>query len=312
MAIELKSAVPGRLVGGRFYPNPKGSGSEDALYRVFRKRGYSRREARRLAKLNAPYFVSNPADRWVEAKGSPIKKIRFRSDGDVDVIVEGAENPTTRRGNESYRKVKKQVRKLQRSGALEPGPMFQKFRKAAGISKTGRKRNYTFRYTAHQLRSKQWEIKDNLTGRVVQTVKTKPAALQAVTKWNAREGLSGAWQMRGNPSSYIVYPGTGSPKSFGFLKSAKKWAKEQANASGISSVVYPQGKGKTHHVYPDRKAKNPAVFYDVVDQTGYPLSRSHRVMLDAVRRMKQIRSEDKRSKVPEYRNRKLKVVRRIA
>lgn len=59
----------------------------------------------------------------------------------------------------------------------------------------------------------------------------------------------------GNPSSYIVYPANGSPKSFGFLKSAKKWAKEQANQSGISSVIYPQGKGKTHHVSPDRKAK---------------------------------------------------------
>lgn len=138
-----------------------------------------------------------PYEKWLNVLGSPVKKVRFHKSGNVDVVI------VPRSRNESYRKVKKQVRKLQRAGALEPGPMFQKFRKAAKISKTGRKRN---------------------------------------------------------PSSYIVYPGTGSPKSFGFLKSAKKWAKEQANASGISSVIYPQGKGKTHHVYPDRKSKsNPLV-----------------------------------------------------
>jgi hypothetical protein len=76
-----------------------------------------------------------PYDKWLKVEGSPVKKIRFRKSGNVDVII------VPRRRNESYRKVKKQVRKLQQSGALEPGPMFQKFRKAAKISKTGKKRN---------------------------------------------------------------------------------------------------------------------------------------------------------------------------
>ena len=42
-------------------------------------------------------------------------------------------------GNASYRKVKKEARKAQRSGQLEPGPMFKKWRKAAGASKTGKR-----------------------------------------------------------------------------------------------------------------------------------------------------------------------------
>lgn len=112
MAIRVKRAVPGRLVGGRFVPlaknpspgykayptsllkqlldapsqqvstrqkkalirelarrgvavehlarfykvkNPKSS-VEEVLYRKFRKEGYSRAEAKRFAKINAPYF----------------------------------------------------------------------------------------------------------------------------------------------------------------------------------------------------------------------------------------------------------------
>lgn len=139
------------------------------------------------------YNVPNPPqNRWLKVEGSPVKRIRFRGHN-VDVVIVGQKR------NESYRKVKKQVRKLQQSGALESGPMFQKFRKMARISKKGRKRN-PLRYGAHQLPNKQWEIRDSHTGRVVQTVKTKSAALQAVTKWNARAGTSGSW-MLGNPVS---------------------------------------------------------------------------------------------------------------
>lgn len=43
--------------------------------------------------------------------------------------------------NESYRKTKKEARKAQASGALDKGPMFQKWRKAQGVSKKGKKRN---------------------------------------------------------------------------------------------------------------------------------------------------------------------------
>lgn len=76
-----------------------------------------------------------PYDKWLKVLGSPVKKIRFRKSGNVDVVI------VPRRRNESYRKVKKQARKAQRAGLLDPGPMFQKFRKAAGISKKGRKKN---------------------------------------------------------------------------------------------------------------------------------------------------------------------------
>jgi hypothetical protein len=41
----------------------------------------------------------------------------------------------------SYRKVKKEARKAQRRSELDPGPMFQKWRKATGMSKRGKKRN---------------------------------------------------------------------------------------------------------------------------------------------------------------------------
>lgn len=61
MRIQVKRAIPGRFVNGRFVPNPKRSTVEDVLYRKFRKEGYSRSEAKRFAKLNAPYFgAKNP------------------------------------------------------------------------------------------------------------------------------------------------------------------------------------------------------------------------------------------------------------
>ena len=62
MALRIKKAVPGRFVGGRFVPNPKKSSIEEVLYRKFRKEGYSRAEAKRFAKINAPYFggAKNP------------------------------------------------------------------------------------------------------------------------------------------------------------------------------------------------------------------------------------------------------------
>lgn len=87
-----------------------------------------------------------PYGKWLKVEGSPVKKVRFRKGGNVDVVI------VPRSRNESYRKVKKQVRKLQRSGALEPGPMFQKFRKAAGISKKGRKRNPAGRWRVKKIK----------------------------------------------------------------------------------------------------------------------------------------------------------------
>lgn len=42
--------------------------------------------------------------------------------------------------NPSYRKTKKEARKAQKAGKLDAGPMFQKWRKAKRVSKTGRKR----------------------------------------------------------------------------------------------------------------------------------------------------------------------------
>lgn len=65
-------------------------------------------------------------------------------------------------------------------------------------------------------------------------------------------------KFRANPGSssgsYIVYPYSGSPKSFGYLKSARKWAKEQANATRGSSIIY-KPKGGAVHVKP---SKNPS------------------------------------------------------
>lgn len=62
MALRVKKAIPGRYAGGRFIPNPKKSSIEDVLYRKFRKEGYSRSEAKRAAKINAPFFggTKNP------------------------------------------------------------------------------------------------------------------------------------------------------------------------------------------------------------------------------------------------------------
>lgn len=49
---------------------------------------------------------------------------------------------------------------------------------------------------------------------------------------------------------------SGKQTSYGYLKSAKKAAQALANAHRVSIVVYPNGKGKTHHVYP-KKSSNP-------------------------------------------------------
>ena len=58
-------------------------------------------------------------------------------------------------------------------------------------------------------------------------------------------------------TSYIVYPSQGSPKSFGYLKSARVWAQTKANESGVTSIIYAQGgKGGPWHVSP--KKSNPA------------------------------------------------------
>ncbi len=59
-------------------------------------------------------------------------------------------------------------------------------------------------------------------------------------------------------TSYIVYPSQGSPKSFGYLKSAKAWAQTKANESGVTSIIYLQGgkRSKTWHVRP-KKSANP-------------------------------------------------------
>lgn len=78
-----------------------------------------------------------------------------------------------RRRNASYRKVKKEARKAQRAGMLEPGPMFQKWRKATGMSKRGRRRpNQGFiseseHAAAHAIRSVERAAEDaieSLTG----------------------------------------------------------------------------------------------------------------------------------------------------
>jgi hypothetical protein len=53
--------------------------------------------------------------------------------------------------NASYRKIKKEARKLQRAGTLDAGPMFQKWRKAAGISKAGKRRTAKARNAADTL-----------------------------------------------------------------------------------------------------------------------------------------------------------------
>lgn len=60
----------------------------------------------------------------------------------------------------------------------------------------------------------------------------------------------------------IIAVGGGSlmvQKSFGSVATAKKWAKTEANRTGVSTIIYnskPGKKTKTHHVGPDKK-KNP-------------------------------------------------------
>ena len=77
--------------------------------------------------------------------GGSIRGVRFRKDGKVEVLVQPKtkKNPRrkAKRKNASYRKTKKATKKAQRAGLLEPGAMFQKSRKAQGISKKGRKKN---------------------------------------------------------------------------------------------------------------------------------------------------------------------------
>lgn len=65
MTLRIKRAIPGRLVAGRFIPNSKKGTVEEVLYRKFRKEGYSRSEAKRYAKVNAPFFggAKNPKRR---------------------------------------------------------------------------------------------------------------------------------------------------------------------------------------------------------------------------------------------------------
>jgi hypothetical protein len=77
MAIRIKRAIPGRLVGSRFIPNPKKSSVEEVLYRKFRKEGYSRSEAKRYAKLNAPYFggAKNPSPGYKAYPTSLLKQL---------------------------------------------------------------------------------------------------------------------------------------------------------------------------------------------------------------------------------------------
>ncbi len=48
---------------------------------------------------------------------------------------------------------------------------------------------------------------------------------------------------------------SGKQTSYGYLKSAKKAAQALADAHRVSIVIYPNGKGKTHHIYP--KQSNP-------------------------------------------------------
>ena len=52
--------------------------------------------------------------------------------------------------------------------------------------------------------------------------------------------------------TYIDWNGKYGP-TFGYLKSAKKKAQEVADRTGHSVVIYPNGKGKTHHVYPKKR-----------------------------------------------------------
>jgi hypothetical protein len=60
----------------------------------------------------------------------------------------------------------------------------------------------------------------------------------------------------------IIAIGGGSPmrqQSFGSVASAKKWAKTEANRTGVSTVIYNKsksGRTSTHHVKPDKKG-NP-------------------------------------------------------
>lgn len=60
-------------------------------------------------------------------------------------------------------------------------------------------------------------------------------------------------------TGWVAYPDQGSPKAFGYLAAAKKWAKDKANEQRISVIIYSQGekRTKTHHVYPDKMKTNP-------------------------------------------------------
>lgn len=58
-----------------------------------------------------------------------------------------------------------------------------------------------------------------------------------------------------------------------------------------------------------KRRRNAGTFYDVIDTSnGYAISRSHYDKADAVKSMRRIAADDKRS--PTYKNRKLKVVAR--
>lgn len=83
------------------------------------------------------------------------------------------------------------------------------------------------------------------------------------TDFNAAKQLALGLRVRtSNPargtgtSSYTVYPSKGSPKTFGYLKSARAWAQEAANRDGVSAIIYGAGR-KTWHVAPKRTS-NPA------------------------------------------------------
>lgn len=153
-----------------------------------------------------------PYDKWLKVEGSPVKKVRFRKSGNVDVVI------VPRSRNISHRKSKKEFKAARAALGVQAGLSPKVAKKEARSARyRGDKRKYgpdakkrgqplfpaygksnPLRYGAHQLPSKEWEIRDHATGRVVQTVKTKSAAIQAVTKWNSRAGTSGAWQMRPN------------------------------------------------------------------------------------------------------------------
>jgi hypothetical protein len=56
---------------------------------------------------------------------------------------------------------------------------------------------------------------------------------------------------------WVVYASDGKTRSSSDLSSARKQAKEEANRTRSSAIIYPtsksgKGKGKTHHIYPDR------------------------------------------------------------